>query len=506
MRAEGFRSGPLEGKSLDRKITPLLTDFYQLTMLGGYFQHRRHRIKTVFEYFFRSLPGEAGFALFAGLEDLAYRIENLRFGREEIGFLRGLKLFKPDFLEALRAFRFSGDIDAVPEGTVVFPNEPLVRVRGPLWEAQLLETLLLNSLNYPTLVASKAARICLTARPDPVLEFGLRRAQGPNGGLCGSRAAFIGGCAATSNVEAGRRYGIPVRGTHAHSWIMSYPDELSAFRAYLATYPDAPTLLVDTYDTAKSGVPNAVRAFSELRERGWQGRAAVRIDSGDLAADSITAHQCFLEAGFRDPLIIASNDLDEYLIADLKRQGARINAWGVGTNLITCQEAPALTGVYKLAAVCRKSGWESRIKISGNPDKTTDPGIKNPLRYAEGRRFVGDILFSTRESAPLKGPVAGVNRVLLYRHRRWGPQVRGKKLLKPLFRKGKPVGALPGLDRARALAKVQIEHLSPETLRLRNPDIYPVLLSEALAGTKARCLERPDRAYKLHSKKGHNLS
>lgn len=471
--------------------SPLLTDFYQLTMMAGYFRQNKHLTETVFEYFFRTLPGESGFALLAGIEDLAARVKALLFDEESIEFLRGLKLFKNDFLKALKRFRFTGDIDAVPEGTVVFPHEPLVRVRAPLWEAQCLETLLLNSLNYPTLVATKAARICLTAKPDPVLEFGLRRAQGPDGGLTGSRAAFIGGCEGTSNVEAGRRYGIPVRGTHAHSWIMSYPDELSAFRAYLASFPEAPTLLVDTYDTLKSGVPNAIIAFKELQATGWKGRPAIRLDSGDLAAESITAFKLFSKAGMKDPLIIASNELDEHLIADLRRQKARINAWGVGTHLITCSDMPALNGVYKMAAMMEDNRWSSKIKISSNPEKTTDPGVKHPIRYARKNRYCGDILYAEVEDLPHRGPVRGVHRTLLYRKKRFGSDAQGEEMLVPFFRKGKLKASLPSLDRIRERALSQIDRLPRACLRLRNPAQYPVLLSDKLAAIKAERLEMP---------------
>lgn len=487
---------------MKQAISPLLTDFYELTMIGGYFQQNRHGMEVAFEYFFRNLPGECGFGVFAGLEDLSRRVETLRFGPEEIEYLRSLSLFPEEFLQALKKFRFQGDIDAVPEGTVVFPHEPLVRVTGTLWEAQLLETLLLNSLNYPTLVASKAARICLTARPDPVLEFGLRRAQGPDGGLTGSRAAYIGGCAATSNVEAGRRYGIPVKGTHAHSWIMSYPDELESFRAYLAAYPEAPTLLVDTYDTLKSGVPNAIKAFEEIRNQGWKGRPSIRIDSGDLATDSIAAHEMFSRAGMTDPLIIASNELDEYLIADLKRQGAMINAWGVGTNLITASDDPALNGIYKLSAVRRSGKWESKIKISGNPKKTTDPGMKTVVRYEKKGRLVGDILYADDEDPPLEGPVRGVNRTLLYRKRSWGPGVKGKRILKPLIRQGKFTSSTSPLEEIRRRAIEQIESLPDKILRLRNPDIYPVVLSESLARAKAVELKSHYRKMGIDNEEG----
>jgi nicotinate phosphoribosyltransferase len=281
-------------------------------------------------------------------------------------------------------------------------------------------------------------------------------------------------------------------GTHAHSWIMSYPDELTAFEAYLEVFPDKPTLLVDTYHTIESGVPCAIRAFKAAAEKGWKGRPAIRIDSGDLAADSIVAHKMFCDAGMPDPVIVASNDLDEYLIADLKRQGAKINAWGVGTNLITCFDHPALNGIYKLVAVREKDGWASKIKISGNPDKTTDPGVKQLFRYSDNGKFIGDILFASEEDASLKGPVHGIDRTLLYRRRSFGASVNGKGMLEPLFRDGRLVGPLPGLDEIRRKAQQEMASLPAETLRLRNPDIYPVLLSETLADRKAQLMRAHD--------------
>ena len=297
-------------------------------------------------------------------------------------------------------------MDAVPEGTLVYPHLPIVRVEGPLAEAQFLETAILNALNYPTLVATKTARICLAATGDPVIEFGLRRAQGPDGGLSGSRASYVGGGSGTSNVLAGKLFGVPVRGTHAHSWVMSFDDELTAFRAYAQVYPESCLLLVDTYDTLRSGVPNALTVFKELRERDPAVRAAIRLDSGDLARLSKAAYRAFTEAGFADPLILASSELDEDLIADLKRQGAKINAWGVGTHLITASNHPALGGVYKLVAAQDAHGeWEPRIKVSSNLGKMTDPGRKRVVRYrdADGRPL-GDVLYLQTEQ-PAAGPV-----------------------------------------------------------------------------------------------------
>ncbi len=384
-----------------RQDLALLTDFYQLTMMGGYLKTGRKDITACFNYVFRDLPAHNGFAVAAGLEPLLDLVENLRFTEQDLAYLTGLGVFDRAFIEYLRDFRPHCTIQAVPEGTVVFPHEPIVQVEGPLIEAQLLETAVLNTLNYQTLIATKAARIRQACGNDTLVEFGLRRAQGPDGGLSGTRAAYIGGADSTSNVLAGKVYGIPVRGTHAHSWVMSFEDELSAFRAYAACYPE-PILLVDTYDTLTSGLPNALRVFEELRAAGRPARAAIRLDSGDLARLSKAAYRMFTEAGFDDPLIVASNELDEDLIADLKRQGAPINSWGVGTHLITSSDHPALGGVYKLVAVQSEADgrWEPRIKLSSNPVKMTDPGRKQLLRYSDaGGRFLADIIRLEDEAA-----------------------------------------------------------------------------------------------------------
>ncbi|HPK00614.1 MAG TPA: nicotinate phosphoribosyltransferase, partial [Candidatus Hydrogenedentes bacterium] len=356
-----------------REGMALLTDLYELTMVAGFWKEQRANQRVCFEYFFRRLPPHAGFAVAAGLEPFLQYLENLHFSSDDLAYLRTLNLFDDAFLAYLRDFRPSLTVRAVPEGTLVFPYEPILQVEGSVLEAQFVETALLNTLNYQTLIATKAARICLAAEGEPVMEFGLRRAHGPDGGLSGSRAAYIGGCSSTSNLLAGKVYGIPVSGTHAHSWVMSFPSELEAFRAFARNYPDRCMLLVDTYDTLGSGVPNAITVFKELHAKGQMARPAIRLDSGDLAKLSKMAYRMMTEAGLKDPLIVASNDLDEDLIADLKRQGARINAWGVGTHLITSNDCPALSGVYKLVAVAQGEAWRPKIKISSNIEKATDP-------------------------------------------------------------------------------------------------------------------------------------
>lgn len=472
-----------------REDLALLTDFYELTMMSGYWRTGRHELPASFEYFFRDLPPDNGFAIAAGLEQLLDFVEHFRFTECDLDYLSGLSVFPAAFLDYLRDFRLSCDIWAVPEGTVVFPHEPVLRVEGPLAEAQLLETAVLNALNYPTLIATKTARICLAANGDTVMEFGLRRAQGPDGGISGARAAYVGGAHATSNVLAGKLFGIPVRGTHAHSWVMSFDDELTAFRAYAALYPESCLLLVDTYDTLTSGLPNALTAFAELRAAGRDPRPAIRLDSGDLARLSKIAYRMFTDAGFDDPLIVASNELDEYLIADLKRQGARINSWGVGTHLITSSNYPALGGVYKLMATMSEGAWEPRIKTSSNPVKMTDPGRKRLIRYRDGEgRPLGDVMYLADEE-PSSGPrIAYEGRSELGFPLVLEGVASGEDLLEPVVQSGRRVGAPPPLDDVRARSIAEVRSLPEELRRLRNPEIYRVGLSPALARLKAHLI------------------
>lgn len=478
----------MDNRILSGRQAALLTDFYELTMMAGYHHHGMNRQHAVFEYFFRELPHHTGFAVFAGLEDLLQDMESLSFDDSSIDWLGSLGVFEEDFLRWLSDFRFSCDVWAVPEGTVVFPDVPLLRVRGPIGQAQLLETLILNRLNYQTLIATKAARVCFAAEGDPVIDFGLRRAQGPDGGVSGSRAAYIGGCVGTSNVLAGKIYGIPVKGTMAHSWVMSFSTEEEAFRSYLEVFPHNPILLVDTYDTADAGIPAAVNVFKEWRDKGWKERPGIRLDSGDLAYLSKLAWKKLAEAGFADPMIVASNALDEDLIADLKRQGARINAWGVGTRLITGGEEPALGGVYKLAAIEKDGVLLSRMKVSSNRDKTTDPGVKVPVRFfsSEGNP-AGDVLFEDGEW-PLTAdtPVRSHDRVEYGRVHVYPAGTECRPLLVPVFQDGIRACAPRTTEEIRTFAQHQIETLRPEQRRLRNPDRYWVGLSQQLADFKTQ--------------------
>ncbi|MBI2568905.1 MAG: nicotinate phosphoribosyltransferase [Candidatus Schekmanbacteria bacterium] len=465
----------------------LLTDLYQLTMMGGYHRHEQFRERrAAFELFFRRVPFGGGYCIAAGLADVVTYIRSLSFGADELGYLERLGLFGREFLDFLKTFRFAGDLWAVPEGTVVFAHEPLLRVEARLPEAQLVETALLNILNFQTLIATKAARICDAAGGAPVLEFGLRRAQGVDGSLSASRAACIGGCVGTSNVLAGMLYGLAPRGTQAHAWIMAFGDELAAFRAYADTYPDACLLLVDTYDTLRTGVPNAITAAKELEARGHC-FLGIRLDSGDLAYLSREARRMLDEAGLEHAKIVASNDLDEYAIAELRKNGARVDMWGVGTNLVTARDCPALGGVYKLVAIAAEDGsWIPRIKLSSNGEKTTNPGVKQILRFTDSAgTLLGDVLADASEALPERGSPVLSSHLLDARERRsiagWD---RVEALLVPVFSGGELVGDQPELPAIRLRAQQQRDRLPSGTRRLTEPDPIWVGLSSAVLETK----------------------
>ncbi|TCL64777.1 nicotinate phosphoribosyltransferase [Hydrogenispora ethanolica] len=471
----------------ERRDSALLTDYYEITMLYGFWKYGRHEQQACFEYFFRSLPPHNGFALSAGLEQFLDFLRHFAFNPSDLAYL-GQQGFEPEFLEYLAHFKPDFDLWAVPEGSVVFPNEPLIRVEGPLGFLQLLETILLNSLNYPTLVATKAARVCYAAEGDPVMEFGLRRAQGPDGGLSGARAAIIGGCVGTSNVLAGKLYGAKILGTHAHSWVMSFESETEAFRAYAKAFPNNITLLVDTYDPVNSGIPNAITVFRELRAQGLNPRGSIRLDSGDLAKLSKEAWRLFREAGFENPSIVASNELDEDLIADLKRQGAKINSWGVGTNLITSRDYPALGGVYKLVAIHEAGGWEPRIKISGNITKITDPGRKRIIRYYDHENHpLADLLY-------LEGEPVQQGRVKAYDRENLQKEITFRadhytELSQKMAEGGKFTVAPVSLPELQARAQANLTCFPDEYRRLRYPQTYDVFLSPEAARVKHTLLE-----------------
>ena len=470
----------------------LLTDLYELTMMQGYFETQENET-VIFDVFFRENPNKGGYSVMAGLEQVIDYIKNLNFSYDDVDYLRGLGIFSEDFLQYLSGFHFSGNIYAIPEGSVIFPKEPLVKVIAPIMEAQLVETAILNIINHQCLIATKASRVVHAAQGDGVMEFGLRRAQGPDAGLYGARAAMIGGCVGTSNVLAGQMFDVPVLGTHAHSWIMSFKDEYTAFKEYARLYPDSCTLLVDTYDTLKSGVPNAIRVFQEMRDAVIKPKSyGIRLDSGDLAYLSKKARKMLDAAGFTDAVIAASNDLDELLINDLKIQGAAITSWGVGTNLITSKDCPSFGGVYKLAAIQDKDGnFVPKIKISENTEKITNPGNKTIYRIYDKETgkiradlicFVGEE-YDTSEDLLLFDPSATWKKTRLA-----GGTYTMKEILKPIFINGECKYTSPSVKEIAAYCRQEKETLWDETKRLFNPHKVYVDLSRKLYDTKAELL------------------
>jgi len=475
-----------------RPSLALLTDLYQLTMAYGYWKLARADQQAAFHLFFRRNPFGGGYAVAAGLAHALDFLDGLRFDESDIAYLArqrgndGEPLFEPAFLDYLAGLAFRVDVAAVPEGTAVFPHEPLLRVTGPILPCQLLETPLLNLINFQTLVATKATRICQAARGEPVLEFGLRRAQGIDGGLAASRAAYVGGCAATSNVLAGKLYGIPVKGTIAHSWVMSFDDELTAFAAYADAMPNNCLLLVDTYDTL-AGVRNAIRVGRGLRERGYE-LAGIRLDSGDLAYLSIEARKLLDEAGFPDARIVASSDLDEHLIASLKDQGARIAVWGVGTRLATSYDQPALGGVYKLSAV-RDPGqdaWRPRIKLSEQTIKVNTPGVLQVRRYRGAEGFVADMIYDVG-LGPGEGRVV-IDPVDPTRHKAVPAGAAHEDLLVEVLRGGRRVYDPPPLPDTRERTARQLDALHPGIRRFLNPHEYPAGLERSLHEMRTRLI------------------
>ena len=476
----------------------LLTDLYELTMMQGYFKNPTDQI-VVFDAFYRTNPYDGGYAICCGLEQVIEYIRELHFSPDDIDYLRSLNIFDDDFLEYLRGFHFTGDIYAIPEGTVVFPREPLLKVVAPVMEAQLMEPAILNILNHESLIATKASRVCKAARGDGVMEFGLRRAQGPDAGTYGARAAVIGGCIGTSNVLTGQMFHVPVKGTHAHSWIMSFPDELTAFRAYAKLYPDACILLVDTYDVLESGVPNAIKVFQEMKAAGCAMKGyGIRIDSGDLAYLSKKAYEMLDAAGFGDAVISASSDLDERLINSLKEQGAKINSWGVGTKLITSYDWAAFGGVYKLAAIKNSEDEEfvPKIKLSENTDKVTNPGNKKIYRiYNRGdRKIRGDLIcledetFTEDQDLTIFDPAETWKKTTF----KAGTFER-RELLVPVFQNGLCVYESPTTMEIRDICKKELDTLWEESKRFVNPHAVYVDLSDRLFQMKAELFEEMSR-------------
>jgi nicotinate phosphoribosyltransferase len=471
----------------DPHRSALLTDLYQLTMAYGYWRSQRHEQEAVFTLSFRTSPFQGGYAVACGLAPVMDYLESYRFTSDDVSYLAtltgndGKPLFDDPFLGYLERLQLDCDVDAVPEGTVVFPHEPLIRVRGPILHGQLLETALLNLVNFETLIATKASRICHAAHGESVLEFGLRRAQGVDGGVSASRAAYVGGCHATSNVLAGKRYGIPVRGTHAHSWVMSFDDELTAFRTYAQAMPNNCVFLVDTYDTLQ-GVRHAIQVGHELRRDGHE-MVGIRLDSGDLAWLSIAARRLLDDAGFPKAVIVASNDLDERTIHSLKDQGATIAVWGVGTRLATGHDQAALGGVYKLSAIKQPhQPWKHCVKLSEQALKTSNPGILQTRRFRVGEEFIGDMIYDEILGLP-EVPLM-VDPLDMTRRKHFPQDAVSSDLLVPIMRRGRMIYQLPPISERRALATRQLQSFHAGITRFDHPHQYPVGLEAQLHAAK----------------------
>lgn len=469
---------------MDKNLA-LLTDFYELTMMNGYLKNGMADKVAVFDLFFRQ-GRESTFCIACGLEQAIDYVKNVSFGKDEINYLRSLGTFGEDFLQRLANFKFSGDIKAIPEGTVVFPNEPLMVIKASVFEAQLLEAALLNIVNFQTLIATKSARVVRSARGRGILEFGLRRAQAPDAAVYGARAAIVGGCVATSNVMASQMFGTDPKGTHAHSWVMSFDDELSAFRAYAELYPTNCLLLIDTYDTLKSGLPNAITVFKELRQKGYE-PVGVRLDSGDLAYLTKATRKILDDEGFPDAKIFVSGDLDEYTIESLYVQGAQIDVYGVGTRLITSHSNPSLGGVYKIAEFDGKP----KLKISDNAIKITNPGEKDIYRIYDGqtKMAVADLLCLKDEKIDFTKPLT-----ITHPSDRWKKFTISDYFVKSLYvevmKSGKEVYERPSVQELQSNCTASLNEFWSEYKRLDKPQVYKVDLSDKLYELKQELLAK----------------
>ncbi|HHV29454.1 nicotinate phosphoribosyltransferase [Acetivibrio mesophilus] len=469
----------------------MLTDFYEITMSNGYFENGLKDKIAYFDMFFRKVPENGGFAIMAGLAQVIEYINNLKFEDDDIEFLRSKGIFSEDFLKYLKEFEFSCDIWAIPEGTPIFPNEPIITVRGPVIQAQFIETMILLTVNHQSLIATKANRIVRASQGRPVLEFGTRRAQGYDGAVLGARAAYIGGCIGTACTIADKDFGVPASGTMAHSWIQLFPSELEAFRAYARVYPDSCTLLVDTYNVLKSGVPNAIKVFNEeVVPRGFRPKG-IRIDSGDIAYLSKEARKMLDEAGFTDCKIVASNSLDEYIIRDILQQGAQVDIFGVGERLITSRTEPVFGGVYKLVAVEENGTIVPKIKMSENVVKITNPGYKKVYRLFEraNNKAIADVLVNADEVIDDSKPYEIFDPEHTWK-RKTLTDFYAKELQVQIFDKGRCVYEAPEVNEIRDYCMEQINTLWDEVLRFENPHKYYVDLSEDLWNVKNRLLKQ----------------
>lgn len=460
-------------KQFDKRNLTMVMDFYELTMSNGYFREQDRDSRVAFDVFFRKNPDGGGYSIFAGLEQIIEYIQDLHFDEEDIEYLRQQNIFEEDFLEYLRAFRFQGDMYAFPEGTIMYPNEPIITVVAPLIDAQLVETAILLQVNHQSLVATKASRIVRAAQGRAVSDFGARRAHNMDAAVYGARAAYIGGVGGTATVLSGQLFDMPVGGTMAHSWVMYYEDEFTAFKKYAETYPDATVLLIDTYDVLKSGVPNAIRVAKEVLEPIGKRLKGVRIDSGDLAYLSKKARKMLDEAGLQDCQIVASNSLDEYTITSLIEQGGKIDSFGVGERLITSKSEPVFGAVYKIAAVKRDGVYQPRIKVSENVEKITNPGLKKVYRvYDETGKAVADLIGRHDEEVDMGEPFRYIDPVAPWRQRTFD-HCTCKELQVPIFKDGKLVYELPSLAKIREYVRSQMEEeMWTEEQRFENPHVH----------------------------------
>lgn len=470
-----------------RNLT-LLADFYELTMANGYYQNGIADKISYFDMFFRTVPDNGGFAVMAGVEQLISYLDALKFTERDIKFLRSKNCFSEGFLDYLRNFKFECDVWAIPEGTPIFPHEPLVTVRGPAAQAQFIETMVLLSINHQSLIATKANRIVRAAEGRPVMEFGSRRAQGYDGAILGARAAFIGGCAGTACTVCERDDGIPALGTMAHSWIQMFPTELDAFRAYAKAYPEDTTLLVDTYSVLRSGVPNAITVFKEMRAAGYEPKG-IRIDSGDITYLSKHARKMLDAEGFKNVKIVASNSLDEYIIKDILRQGAKIDSFGVGERLITSRSEPVFGGVYKLSAVEEDGKIIPKIKLSENTSKITNPDFKTLWRLYDNfsGMAVADVITCADEEIESGKPYELFDPEFTYK-RKTVVNFTAKKLQVQLYKNGKRVYESPSVAEIKDYCKSQLDTIWDEVKRFENPHGYYVDLSKKLWDKKQELL------------------
>jgi len=464
----------------------LHTDLYQLTMAYGYWKKKLHEREAVFQMFFRKKPFGGAFAVCAGLAMAVEYIQAMQFETSDLEYLASLKIFEQGFLDFLSKFKITCDLDAMPEGTPIFPQEPLLRVQGPLLQAQMLESALLNIINFQTLIATKASRVVFAAKGDPVIEFGLRRAQGIDGALSAARAAYIGGCVGTSNVLAGKSLNIPVKGTFAHSWVMVFSSEEESFDAYADVLPASCIFLIDTYDTI-AGVHKAIKAAKKLQQRGVE-MLGVRIDSGDLAHLSIEIRKILDDAGFTNAKIMASNELDEHLIRDLKHQGAKIDLWGVGTHLVTAKDQPAFDGVYKLSAIKDEKGkWQHKLKISEQLVKMTNPGILQVRRFEERGSYIADMIYDTLTGFSEPVRIVEPNEAALVRTI---TKTDGSRdLLEPILKNGQLVKKLPSLSAIQKHCQEEQAKFYPAIRRFLNPQMYLAGLEKSLFDLKLRLID-----------------